>query len=132
MARHRWGKQKRSRTASADHVASTGGPSSLGTLRPAAAEPEPAAGARTPEPVIVVYESSERDWKTRLQIVQSGSGSTAAWTAVVDAWRDTSASFALRSARVLVPLGRSALAALRSGIRVPALSPALRPAPVRP
>jgi hypothetical protein len=80
----------------------------------------------------VVYESSERDSKTRLQIVQSGFGRTTAWTAIVDAWRDTSASFALLSAHVLIPFGRAALAALRSRIRVPALAPALRPAPARP
>lgn len=132
MARHQRGKGKLSRPSSADHVASTGGPPGLGRVRPAAAEPAQAAGADEPGPVIVVYESSERDSTTRLQIVQSGFGSTAAWTAVVDAWRDTSASFALLAARVLVPLGRAALAALRSGIRVPALSPALRPALARP
>jgi hypothetical protein len=88
-----------------------------------------------PGPVIVVYESSERDSKTRLQIVQSGFGSLAAWTAIVDAWRGTSASVALHPARLLIPLlplGRSALAALRAGLRVPALAPALRPAPARP
>jgi hypothetical protein len=80
----------------------------------------------------VVYESSEHDSKTRLQIVQSGFGSTAAWTAIVDAWRDTSASFVLLPVRTFVPLGRSALAALRAALRAPALAPALRPAPVRP
>src|SRR5687767_3389097 len=107
MARHQQGKRKRSRPASADHVAATGGPARPGTVRPAAAEPEHAAGAEEPGPVIVVYESSERDSKTRLQIVQSGFGSTAAWTAIVDAWRDTSASFALLYGRALILLGRS-------------------------
>ena len=139
MARHQRGKRKVSRPSSADHGASTDGPARLDTVRPAAAAaaagPEPTAraeGAAEAEPVIVVYESRERDWWTRLQIVQSGFGSTAAWAAVVDAWRDTSASFALLPARVLVPLGRSALAALRSAVRAPALSPALRPALARP
>src|SRR5438093_52319 len=132
MARHPRGKQQRSRPSSTDHVASTGGPSSPGAVLPAAVGPAQAAGAEEHEPVIVVYESSERDSKTRLQIVQSGFGSTAAWTAVVDAWRDTSASFALVSAHIFIPLGRAALAALRAALRVPALSPALRPALVRP
>ena len=140
MARPQRGK-KVPRPSSTDYDAPAGGPADPGTVGPAAgaaaAEPERAAGAEAPEPVapeplIVVYESSERDWKTRLQIVQSGFGSTAAWTAVVDAWRDTSASFGLLAARVLAPLGRSALAALGSARHAPALSPALRPAPARP
>jgi hypothetical protein len=106
--------------------------SGLGEGLPKAGEVARTAGADAAELVIVVYESSERDSKTRLQIVQRGFGGVAAWTAIVDAWRDTSASFALLAAHVLVPLGRAALAALRSGVRVPALAPALRPAPARP
>ncbi len=131
MARHQRGKRTVSRSSSAEDVGSTGQPWECGAVQPAAEEPEH-AGAEAPEPVIVLYESSERDSKTRLQIVQSGFGNSVAWTAIVDAWRDTSASFVLLTAHVLVPLGRSALAALRSGIRLPALSPALRPSAVRP
>jgi hypothetical protein len=81
------------------------------------------AGPGSSEPVIVLYESSERDSKTRLQIVQSGFGGTSAWMAIIDAWCDTSATFAWLPARIL--------AALCSAVRVPALAPALRPAAVR-
>src|SRR5689334_3116004 len=136
MATRQHGKQSTPQSLSADCGASTGKPSNLGALRPTAAEPTPAAGTERvdgAEPVIVIYESSERDSKTRLQIVQSGFGGAAAWTALVDAWRDTSASFALLAARVFATLGRPAVAALRSSVRGPALSlplsSALRPVP---
>ena len=132
MARHQRGKQEISRPTSTDHVTSAGGPANRGTVPPAGAEPGPVAGAEALEPVIVVYESSERDSKTRLQIVQSGFGRAAAWSAIVAAWGDTQASFAHLAARAIAPLGRSALAALWSAVRAPALSPALRPAPARP
>jgi hypothetical protein len=83
----------------------------------------------------VVYASSageERSGKTRLQIVQSGFGGSAAWTAVVDAWRDASDALALLPGPALARLGRAVLASLRGAVRAPALSPALRPAPARP
>ena len=132
MARHRRGKQKASRRSSTEHVAAAGGSLSPTEARVAAAEPASEADEEATQPVIVVYESRERDSKTCLQIVQSGFGSTAAWTALVDAWRGTSASFALRCARVVVPLGRSVLAALRCAAPRPAPSPALRPVLARP
>jgi hypothetical protein len=80
----------------------------------------------------VVYASTEGDSKTRLQIVQSGFGSTTAWSAVLDAWRDASASLALLPVRALAGLGRAALAALRGPERAPACSLALCPAVARP
>jgi hypothetical protein len=95
----------------------------MGRAADAAAAAGQAAGSEAPEPVIVVYESSEPDSKARLQIVQGGFGGTAAWTAIVDAWRDVSAAFALLPSRFL--------ATLRSAIRIVAPAPALRPAAAR-
>ncbi|MGH2351839.1 MAG: hypothetical protein ACRDJN_09535 [Chloroflexota bacterium] len=123
MARHLGDELNPSETSPADHRPSESG------VAPATATSgtaQQSVGADAPEPVIVIYQSSERDSKTRLQIVQSGFGGTAAWTAIVDTWRDTSATFALLPARVL-----RVVAALHSAIRVPVLAPALRPAAVR-